>query len=372
MRPRAKYIRWFEEIKIEDVPLVGGKNASLGEMYRELSQQGVRIPNGFAVTAEAYWHVLRSAGVLDKLVDALAGLDKTDVLDLARRGERARDLILGAGIPDDLWSEIKAAYDKLCEECGPDAEVAVRSSATAEDLPSASFAGQHETFLNVHGYHLLKEACIKCLSSLFTDRGISYRIDNNFDHFEVALSIGIMKMVRSDLATSGVMFTLDTETGFRDVVFVTASYGLGENIVQGAVNPDEFYVFKPTFRNGHRSIIKKVLGSKEITMIYGLGTSKVLTRNVEVPKADRRRFCITDDEVMELAGYAIAIEDHFYSRKLGDSRPLWTSNGQKTGKMETYSLFRRGLKPSSPQKAMDVLETYYLDRKSPILTRGSA
>jgi pyruvate,water dikinase len=368
MRPRAKYIRWFEEIKIEDVPLVGGKNASLGEMYRELSQQGVRIPNGFAVTAEAYWHVLRSAGVLDKLVDALAGLDKTDVLDLARRGERARDLILGAGIPDDLWSEIKAAYDKLCEECGPDAEVAVRSSATAEDLPSASFAGQHETFLNVHGYHLLKEACIKCLSSLFTDRGISYRIDNNFDHFEVALSIGIMKMVRSDLATSGVMFTLDTETGFRDVVFVTASYGLGENIVQGAVNPDEFYVFKPTFRNGHRSIIKKVLGSKEITMIYGLGTSKVLTRNVEVPKADRRRFCITDDEVMELAGYAIAIEDH-YSRKLGDSRPMdieWAKDG------EDGDLFIVQARPETvqSQKAMDVLETYYLDRKSPILTRG--
>jgi pyruvate,water dikinase len=368
MEQDTRYIRWLEEIKIEDVPLVGGKNASLGEMYRELAQQGVNIPNGFAITAEAYWYVIQSAGILDELKDAMVGLDKTDVLDLARRGERARDLILGAGIPDDLWAEIKAAYDKLSEEYGSNAEVAVRSSATAEDLPSASFAGQHETFLNVHGYHLLREACSKCFSSLFTDRAISYRIDNNFDHFEVALSIGIMKMVRSDLATSGVMFTLDTETGFRDVVFVTASYGLGENIVQGAVNPDEFYVFKPTFRNGHRSIIKKVLGSKEITMIYGLGTSKVLTRNVEVPKADRKRLCITDDEVLELAGYAIAIEDH-YSGKLGDSRPMdieWAKDG------ETGDLFIVQARPETvqSQKAMDVLETYYLDKKSPILTRG--
>jgi pyruvate,water dikinase len=243
----SKYVRWFDEIGIEDVPVVGGKNASLGEMHRELVKQGVKVPNGFAITADAYWHVINSAGILNKLKSTLDRLDKSNITDLAKRGKTARDLILEAGIPADLWSEIKAAYDDLCQQYGPETDVAVRSSATAEDLPTASFAGQQETYLNIRGYESLRQACIKCLASLFTDRAISYRIDNNFDHFKVALSIGIMKMVRSDLATSGVIFTLDTETGFRDVIFITAAYGLGENIVQGAVNPDEYYVFKPTF-----------------------------------------------------------------------------------------------------------------------------
>jgi pyruvate,water dikinase len=246
MKQDSRYIRWFEEIKIEDIPIVGGKNASLGEMYGELTNQGVKIPNGFAVTAKAYWYVIESAGILDQLKDTMLDLDKTNLADLMKRGKRARDLILGAGIPDDLWTEIRTAYDRLCEEYGPDTDVAVRSSATAEDLPTASFAGQQETYLNISGYPALREACSKCFASLFTNRAISYRIDKNFDHFEVALSIGVMKMVRSDLATSGVMFTIDTETGFSDVVFITASYGLGENIVQGAVSPDEYYVFKPT------------------------------------------------------------------------------------------------------------------------------
>jgi pyruvate,water dikinase len=368
MKQRAEYIRWFEEITIEDVPLVGGKNASLGEMYRELTGRGVKIPNGFAVTADAYWHVLRSGGIVDKLRDAMAGLDKTDVADLARRGKKARDLILAAGIPDNLWDQIKAAYDRLCAQYGPDTDVAVRSSATAEDLPTASFAGQQETFLNVRGYETLREACSKCFASLFTDRAISYRIDNGFDHFKVALSIGVMKMVHSNRATSGVMFTLDTETGFRDVVFITASYGLGENVVQGAVNPDEYYVFKPTFRKGHRAIIRKVLGSKEIKMIYGTGTSKVLTRNVEVPRADRRRFCLTDDEVLTLSGYAIAIEDH-YSKKVGETRPMdieWAKDG------ENGDLFVVQARPETvqSQKAMDVLETYHLDKKGSMVVKG--
>jgi pyruvate,water dikinase len=253
---KRKFTLWFDEIRIQDVPLVGGKNASLGEMYQDLTSQGVKIPNGFATTSEAYWHFLNSAGILDKLKEIMSGLNKTDVKDLAERGKRARELILESDLPEDLWMDIKEAYDKLGEEYGIDPDVAVRSSATAEDLPTASFAGQQETFLNVRGYKDLKEACVKCYASLFMDRAISYRIDNGFDQFKVALSIGIMKMVRSDLASSGVIFTLDTETGFRDVIFITGAYGLGENVVQGAVITDEFYVFKPTFRKGYRSIIR--------------------------------------------------------------------------------------------------------------------
>jgi len=370
MSADAKYIRWLEEIKIEDVPVVGGKTASLGEMYRELTGQGVKIPNGFGVTAEAYWHVVKSAGILDNLQEAMSGLDKTKVADLARRGKRARDLILGAGIPEGLWVEIKAAYDRLCAEYGPDSDVAVRSSATAEDLPTASFAGQQETYLNIRGYQALREACSKCFASLFTDRAISYRIDNDIDHFKVGLSIGIMKMVRSDLATSGVMFTLDTETGFRDVVFITGCYGLGENIVQGAVNPDEYYVFKPTFRTGHRAIIRKSLGEKKIKMIYGLGDSKILTRNIEVPKADRRRFCLTDDEVLKLAGFAVAIEDH-YTKKAGEDRPMdieWAKDGLDG---DLYIVQARPETVQS-QRTTEVLETYYLDKKSPVLTSGKS
>jgi pyruvate,water dikinase len=368
MKQDAKYIRWFKEIKIGDIPIVGGKNASLGEMYGELTSQGVKIPNGFAVTAEAYWHVLESAGILDELKDTMLDLDKTNMADLMKRGKKARDLIINAGIPDDIWAEIRNAYDRLCEEYGPDTDVAVRSSATAEDLPTASFAGQQETYLNISGYTSLREACSKCLASLFTNRAISYRIDNNFDHFQVALSLGIMKMVRSDLATSGVMFTIDTETGFSDVVFITASYGLGENIVQGSVSPDEYYVFKPTYIKGFKSIIRKNLGDKSIKMVYGIGDSKVLTRNVTVPEVDRRRFCITDDEILTLADYAIKIEDH-YSEKTVEPRPMdieWAKDGI------TGELFIVQARPETveSQKSMDILETYYLDKKGEILAIG--
>ena len=364
----AKYIRWFAEIRNEDVASVGGKNASLGEMYQDLKKVGVRIPNGFAITADAYWLVVKTGGVIDRLRETLADLDKTSVTNLEGRGKKARDLILGAGIPDDIWNEIRAAYDRLCEEYGPDTDVAVRSSATAEDLPTASFAGQQETYLNIRGYNALREACSKCFASLFTDRAISYRIDQNFDHFKVALSIGVMKMVRSDMASSGVIFTLDTETGFRDVVFITGSYGLGENIVQGAVNPDEFYVFKPTLRTGHRAIVRKNLGDKKIKMIYGQGTSKVLTRNVDVPESDSRRFCITDDEILELANDAIKIEDH-YSEKAHQPVPMdieWAKDGV------TGELFIVQARPETvhSQEARDVLLTYHLEQRGPVLAKG--
>jgi pyruvate,water dikinase len=365
---KSKYIRWFEETTIEDVPLVGGKNASLGEMYRELTSKGIKIPNGFSVTAEAYWHTLKAGGILEKLKKTLDGLDTANVADLSKRGKIARDLILGAGIPDDLWEEIKTGYDRLCEQYGEDTDVAVRSSATAEDLPTASFAGQQETYLNIRGYPGLRDACTRCFASLFTDRAISYRVTNKFDHFKVGLSIGIMKMVRSDLASSGVIFTLDTETGFRDVVFITGAYGLGENIVQGQVNPDEFYVFKPTFREGYKPIIQKKVGNKEIKMIYGRGDSKVLTRNVEVPEADRLRFCIDDEEVLELAGYAITIEDH-YSEKYRGPRPMdieWAKDGI------TGELFIVQARPETvqSQRSKEILETYVLEKQSEIIVKG--
>ena len=365
-----KYIRWFEEIGNEDIASVGGKNASLGEMYTELTKEGVKIPNGFAITSDAYWHVVRSGDTLDRMKNTLEGFDKNSFSDLATRGKKVRELILNAGIPDDLWKEIQESYDKLCEMYGPDTDVAVRSSATAEDLPTASFAGQQESYLNIRGYHDLREVCSKCFASLFTDRGISYRIDKKYDHFEVGLSIGVMKMVRSDLASSGVIFTLDTETGFRDVVFVTGSYGLGENIVLGAVNPDEFYVFKPTARTGHKAIVRKNLGDKKIKMIYGQGTSKVLTRNVEVPESDSRRFCITDDEILVLARYAIRIEDH-YSQKAHQPVPMdieWAKDGV------TGELFIVQARPETvhSQDAKDVLLTYYLEQRGPVLSKGKS
>ena len=365
----SKYIRWFEEISIDDIPLVGGKNASLGEMYRELTDKGIKIPNGFAITAEAYWHILESAGVLEELKNTLEGLDIVNVSDLAERGKKARNIILDAKFPDDLWNEIKEAYDKLGQKYDQtDTDVAVRSSATAEDLPHASFAGQQETYLNVHGYHSLKDACNRCFASLFTDRAISYRVNNNFDHFKVGLSIGVMKMVRSDLASSGVIFTIDTETGFEDVVFITGAYGLGENIVQGLVNPDEFYVFKPTLKEGYKPIIQKKSGSKEIKMIYGRGDSRILTRNVDVPEAERRKFCINNDEILLLAKYAVIIEDH-YSKKRGMSVPMdieWAKDGN------TDELFIVQARPETVQsrKRQEILETYYLDEKSSIIVKG--
>ncbi|HEC06224.1 MAG TPA: phosphoenolpyruvate synthase, partial [Thiolapillus brandeum] len=268
MTDTRNLIRWFEELSIDDVPLVGGKNASLGEMYQQLTPKGILIPNGFAVTAGAYRYMLDEANAWDELHQVLDNLDPENVDDLARRGAQAREIIYGAGLPEDLQAEILQAYGKLTEQYGESLTVAVRSSATAEDLPTASFAGQQDTYLNISGEASLLDACRRCFASLFTDRAIHYRVDQGFDHFKVALSIGIMKMVRSDLAASGVMFSLDTETGFEDVVFITGAYGLGENVVQGNVEPDEFYVHKPTFHEGYRAVIRRHLGSKRIRMVY--------------------------------------------------------------------------------------------------------
>jgi pyruvate, water dikinase len=318
---KMQYVRFFEEIGIDDVPLVGGKNASLGEMYRSLSSQGVRVPNGFAITARAYRYVLESANGWNALHEVLDGLRPDDMEDLARRGQRAREVVYNAGLPQDLQSEILEGYRRLRIEYGEALSLAVRSSATAEDLPSASFAGQQETYLNIRGEQELLDACRHCFASLFTDRSIHYRIDHGFDHFKVALSIGIMKMVRSDLATSGILFTLDTETGFRDVVLINAAYGLGENIVQGALDPDEFMVFKPTFARGARAVLRRALGSKQIKMTYVSGEGRETTRNVPTPEADRARFCISDEEVLTLADYAVKIERH-YSTRAGHDVPM--------------------------------------------------
>lgn len=359
------YVRFFEEFGIEDVPLVGGKNASLGEMFQKLSQQGVRVPHGFATTADAYKHMLDRAGAWDALHAELDDLDADDVTALARKGKRAREIVYGAGLPEDLASEIVAAYRIMQEEYGEDVSLAVRSSATAEDLPTASFAGQQETFLNIKGEESLLDACRRCFASLFTDRAIHYRVDQGFDHFKVALSIGIMKMVRSDLASSGVMFTIDTESGFNDVVFVTGAYGLGENVVQGAVDPDEFYVHKPTYQAGHRAVLRRLIGDKAVKMVFVEGGTKQTTRNIPTPKADRAHFCITDEDVLELAGYALAIEQHY-------GRPMdieWAKDGLD-GKL--YIVQARP-ETAASQRSMTTVETYVLEgsgEQREILTEG--
>jgi len=368
MAREYRYIRFFDEIGIEDVPLVGGKNASLGEMYRALAAQGVRVPNGYATTAEAYWYVLNRAGILPRLRECLTGLRPDDVQELARRGKQARDLVYGAPLPDDLQREILQGYRKLQDEYGRELSVAVRSSATAEDLPDVSFAGAHETFLNIEGEEPLLDACRRCYASLFTDRAIHYRMDEGFDHFKVALSIGVMKMVRSDLASSGVIFSLDTESGFRDVVFITGAYGLGENVVQGAVDPDEFYVFKPTFEAGHRAVLRRSLGSKQLKMVYATGSPRHTTRNVPTSDEERGRFCISDAEVLTLADYAIRIEKH-YSARAGKPRPMdmeWAKDGRDG---QLYMVQARPETVTS-QRSGSLLEIYRLEGGDKVLASG--
>jgi pyruvate, water dikinase len=326
---RPQYVRWFGELRSEDVALVGGKNASLGELYSALTAGGVRVPNGFALTAQAYRDALDRAGAWQQLAALLKDLGGADVQRLAANAARARKIVNEATGTEAFRAQLTEAYRQLEKQYGEGVAVAVRSSATAEDLPTASFAGQHESFLNVRGPDELFAACRRCFASVFTDRAIVYRNDNGFDHLKIGLSVGVMKMVRSDLAASGVAFTLDTETGFRDVVLITGSYGLGENVVQGRVDPDEFYVHKPTFQSGYRAVLRRSLGRKQQRLIYAAGSGDQSTANVDNAVADRERYCIEDGDVLKLADYALRIEQH-YSRRAGHPLPMdieWAKDG---------------------------------------------
>ncbi|MEZ2229123.1 MAG: phosphoenolpyruvate synthase [Microcoleus sp.] len=362
-------ILWFDEVGIADIPLVGGKNASLGEMIQQLTPKGVNVPNGFATTAYAYRYFIESAGLDSKLRELFADLEVENVNNLRQKGKQARSLILETPFPRDLQAAIASAYDKLCDRYGESTDVAVRSSATAEDLPDASFAGQQETYLNVHGCTSVLECSHKCFASIFTDRAISYRQLRGFDHFDVALSVGVQKMVRSDLASSGVMFSIDTETGFKNAALITAAYGLGENIVQGAVNPDEYLVFKPTLKQGFRPILDKRLGTKKIKMVYDIGGSKY-TKNVSVATTEREKFAINDDEILQLAQWAVLIEEH-YSQVRGTPTPMdieWAKDGN------TGELFIVQARPETvqSQKSVTVLRSYKLQGSSAILAKGRA
>ncbi|NET34219.1 MAG: phosphoenolpyruvate synthase [Cyanothece sp. SIO1E1] len=369
------FVLRFDEVGITDIPLVGGKNASLGEMIQNLTAKGVNVPMGFATTAYAYRYFVEQAGLEEKLRQLFADLDVEDINNLRQHGKQARALILNTPFPATLETAITDAYLKLCElyEGEPslfaDMDVAVRSSATAEDLPDASFAGQQETYLNVHGIKSVLESCHKCFASLFTDRAISYRTLKGFDHFDVALSVGVQKMVRSDLATSGVMFSIDTETGFKHAVLINAAYGLGENVVQGAVNPDEYFVFKPTLKTGYRPILEKRLGSKEIKMVYDIGGGK-LTKNVPVPVPDREQYALKEDEILTLARWASIIEDH-YSEVRGTYTPMdieWAQDGL------SGELFIVQARPETvqSQRSTTTLRHYQLQGTSEVLVTGSA
>ena len=361
-----KNILWFDEIGIEDIPYVGGKNASLGEMYVSLTKLGVNIPYGYAITSHAYNFFLDQTGLREKITKILSDLDTSNLKNLQERGKRARAAMMEAEFPEILKLQIVNAYEKLEEKYGKNIDVAVRSSATAEDLPDASFAGQQESYLNVHNHQELLHSCKQCFASLFTDRAISYRVDKGFSHFDISLSIGVEVMVRSDLACSGVMFSIDTESGFDKVAFITGSYGLGENIVQGAVNPDEYIVFKPTLEQGYKPIISKKVGEKRIKMVYNHGAGK-LTKNIPVPKRDQIKFVLNDDEVLTLAKWAVIIEDH-YSSKKGHYQPMdmeWAKDG-RTGR-----LFIVQARPETVQSRKDKgkIETYEMvDKAKPVVS----
>jgi len=356
---KYKFIKFFDELGIKDVPEVGGKNASLGEMYRALSKKGLRVPNGFATTSQAYRYFFESAGLKKQIRKILKGLDTHNVEDLMKRGKEIRELIIETPFPSDFSSEIIEAYKELTAFYkSKRLDVAVRSSATAEDLPDASFAGQQETFLNVYGNEKLLVAVKKCIASLFTNRAISYRVDKKFDHFSVALSVGVQKMIRADLGSSGVMFTIDTESGFKDVVLINSIYGLGENIVQGKVNPDEFYYFKPT-----KTIISKSIGEKTIKMVYNTKGSRPV-KDVAVATKDRLRASISDKQVEKLAEWGIMIENHY-------KRPMdieWALDGK------TKELYIIQARPETVQSMHNPneIERYVISKKGKIICEGQS
>lgn len=352
MNEKAKrFVLWFEEVGRDDVGLVGGKNASLGEMIQNLNEAGLAVPGGFAVTAYAYRHFVRD--IQEQIREILVGLDTHDMENLSTRGEKVRDLIGNTPYSDDLKQEIINSYREIARRLGrKNPDVAVRSSATAEDLPDASFAGQQETFLNVSGEEELLVRVRECFASLFTNRAISYREDKGFDHFDIYLSVAVQQMVRSDLASAGVIFTLDTESGFRDVVYITGAWGLGEFVVQGTVTPDQFYVHKPTLEKGYRSIIEKKLGTKDVKLVYRFGGGG--TVEAKVPKRDRERFVLDDDEILILARWASIIETHY-------GRPMdieWAEDG-KTGNL--FIVQARPETVHSLKASESILETYILE-----------
>jgi pyruvate,water dikinase len=357
-----KFVKWFEEIGAKDIALVGGKNASLGEMIRNLGKKGVNIPSGFAITAEAYKYVVEKAGISPKIKDTLASLDTHDMDNLAERGETIRNLIAHSPCPRELEEEIRICYRKMEERFGKNVDVAVRSSATAEDLPTASFAGQQTSYLNVRGEGDLLERVMDCFASLFTDRAISYRVDKGFNHLSVYLSVGVQKMVRSDLACSGVMFSIDTDSGFRDVVYITAAYGLGENVVQGIVDPDQFYVFKPTLKKGFKPIVEKKLGTKDKRLVYIKHGSGAEQKEVKVE--EQRKFALNDDEILVLAKWACIIEEHY-------GLPMdieWAKDGV------SGELFVVQARPETVHSQMDLasLRTYVLEEEGKLLLKGEA
>lgn len=362
------FILWFDEITYKDVPLVGGKNASLGEMYTKLTKKGIKVPYGFAVTAEAYKYFIKENHLDDKIRELLTGLDTHNVADLQVRGKKIRNLILKAKMPEELAEEIKKAYKRLEEIYFKNVDVAVRSSATAEDLPDASFAGQQETYLNISGEENVVRAVQRCFASLFTDRAISYREDKGFNHFAVYLSVAVQKMVRSDMACSGVMFTLDTESGFKDVVYITGSWGLGEAVVQGKVNPDEYYVFKPTLKMGYKPILSKKLGDKHIKIIYG-NNPKNPIRTVKTSKEERKKFVLTDEEILTLANWGMIIEEHY-------GRPMdieWAKDGDGVN-VGTGELYIVQARPETVHaiKQQRYYEVYKLKGEGRVICTGKA